>query len=49
VEYYASPGFVGESMKVFCGEGLTSGDTNLDEDEQIAFRLVKLSEICQND
>ena len=47
VEYYASPGFVGESMKVFVAEGLTSGDTNLDEDEQIAFRLVKLSEIVK--
>jgi ADP-ribose pyrophosphatase len=47
VEYYASPGFVSESMKVFLAEGLTSGDTNLDEDEQIAFRLVKLSEIVK--
>jgi ADP-ribose pyrophosphatase len=47
VEYYASPGFVSESMKVFLAEGLTAGDTNLDEDEQISFRLVKLSEILK--
>jgi len=47
VEYYASPGFVSESMKVFLAEGLTAGDTNLDDDEQIAFRLVKLSEIVK--
>ena len=47
VEYYASPGFVSESMKVFVAEGLTAGDTNMDEDEQIAFRLVKLSEILK--
>jgi ADP-ribose pyrophosphatase len=47
VEYYASPGFVSESMKVFLAEGLTAGDTNLDDDEQIAFRLVKLSEILE--
>jgi ADP-ribose pyrophosphatase len=43
-EYYASPGFLGESMKVFVAEGLVAGDTNWDEDEQIELRLVKLSE-----
>jgi ADP-ribose pyrophosphatase len=47
VEYYASPGFVSESMKVFLAEGLTAGDTNMDDDEQISFRLVKLSEILK--
>ena len=26
VEYYASPGFLGESMKVFLAEGLMAGD-----------------------
>ena len=25
VEYYASPGFLGESMKVFLAEGLVAG------------------------
>jgi len=47
VEYYASPGFLGESMKVFVAEGLIAGDTNPDDDEQIAFRLVRLSELVK--
>jgi ADP-ribose pyrophosphatase len=47
VEYYASPGFLGESMKVFLAEGLTTGQTNPDEDEQIEVRLVKLSEVLK--
>jgi ADP-ribose pyrophosphatase len=44
VEYYASPGFLGESMKVFIAEGLVAGDAHPEEDEEIEFRLVKLSE-----
>ncbi|MGC9159644.1 MAG: NUDIX hydrolase, partial [Terracidiphilus sp.] len=47
VEYYASPGFLGEAMKVFVAEGLTAGETNWDGDEQIDFRLVRLSEILK--
>ncbi len=47
VEYYASPGFLGESMKVFLAEGLIAGDAHPEEDEQIEFRLVKLSEIIK--
>ncbi len=47
VEYYASPGFLGESMKVFLAEGLTAGNTNPDEDEQIEMRLVRLSEVLK--
>ena len=43
-EYYASPGFLGESMKVFVAEGLVAGDAHPEDDEQIEFRLVKLSE-----
>jgi len=45
VEYFASPGFLGESMKVFLAEGLTAGDAHPEEDENIEFRLVKLSEL----
>jgi ADP-ribose pyrophosphatase len=45
VEYYASPGFLGESMKVFQAEGLIAGDAHPEEDEHIDFRLVKLSEL----
>lgn len=47
VEYYASPGFLGESMKVFLAEGLEPGETNLEEDENIELRLVKLSELLK--
>ncbi len=45
VEYYASPGFLGESMKVFLAEGLVAGDARPEEDELIELRLVKLSEL----
>ncbi len=47
VEYYASPGFLGESMKVFLAEGLVPGDAHPEEDEQIELRLVKLSEVLR--
>jgi len=47
VEYYASPGFLGESMKVFVAEGLVAGDAAPEEDEQIEFRLVKLNEVLK--
>jgi ADP-ribose pyrophosphatase len=47
VEYYASPGFLGESMKVFLAEGLVAGDARPEEDEKIEFRLVKLSDILK--
>ncbi len=47
VEYYASPGFLGESMKVFLAEGLEPGEAQPEEDEQIELRLVKLSEVLK--
>ena len=47
VEYFASPGFLGESMKVFLAEGLISGDARPEEDELIELRLVKLSELLK--
>jgi ADP-ribose pyrophosphatase len=47
VEYFASPGFLGESMKVFVAEGLIAGDAHPEEDEQIDFRLVRLSELLK--
>ena len=47
VEYYASPGFLGESMKVFLAEGLQPGEAHLEEDEEIELRLVKLSELLK--
>ncbi len=47
VEYYASPGFLGESMQVFLAEGLEAGDAAPEEDEKIELRLVKLSEVVE--
>lgn len=47
IEYYASPGFLGEAMKVFTAEGLVAGDAHPEADEEIDFRLVKLSDVLK--
>jgi ADP-ribose pyrophosphatase len=47
VSYFASPGFLGESMLVFLAEGLIAGAAHPEEDEQIEIRLVKLSEMLK--
>ena len=47
VEYYGSPGFLGETMKVYLAEGLMAGDAHPEDDEEIEFRLVKLSEVVK--
>jgi ADP-ribose pyrophosphatase len=47
VEYYASPGFLGESMKVFLAEDLKAGDAQPEEDEEIELRLVRLSDVLK--
>ena len=47
VEYFASPGFLGESMKVFLAEGLIPGDAHPEDDEDIELRLIKLSDILK--
>ena len=47
VEYFASPGFLGESMKVFLAEDLKAGDAQPEEDEEIELRLVRLSEVLK--
>lgn len=47
VEYYGSPGFLGESMKVFLAKGLIAGDAHPEDDEEIEFRLVKLSDVVR--
>ena len=47
VEYYASPGFLGEAMKVFVAEGLEAGDARPEEDEDIELRLVKLTDVLK--
>jgi ADP-ribose pyrophosphatase len=46
-EFYPSPGFLGEAMKIFLAEGLVAGDAHPEDDEQIEFRLVKLSEVLK--
>ncbi|MGA7342866.1 MAG: NUDIX hydrolase [Terracidiphilus sp.] len=47
VEYYPSPGFLGESMQVFLAEGLQAGKARPEEDECIELRLVKLSDVLK--
>jgi ADP-ribose pyrophosphatase len=47
VEYFASPGFLGESMKVYVAEGLVPGHPHPEEDEEIEISLVKLSDIMK--
>ena len=47
VEYFASPGFLGEAMKVFVAEGLQPGDAQPEEDEEIELRLVKMSDVLK--
>jgi ADP-ribose pyrophosphatase len=47
VKYFASPGFLAEAMNVFLAEGLVPGHARPEEDEDIEFRLVKLSEIMK--
>ena len=47
LEYWASPGFLGESMKLFLAEGLIAGEAHPEEDEKIEFRLVKLSDLLK--
>lgn len=44
-EYYASPGFVGESMLLYLAEDLFAGEARPEDDERIELRLVRLSEI----
>ncbi|HEY3704374.1 MAG TPA: NUDIX hydrolase [Terracidiphilus sp.] len=47
VRYFASPGFLGEAMNVFLAEGLVAGEAKPEDDEDIEFRLVKLSKIMK--
>jgi ADP-ribose pyrophosphatase len=47
VEYYGSPGFLGESMKVFLAEGLIAGAAHPEDDEEIELRLVKLNDAVE--
>ena len=43
LKFYASPGFVAETMAVFMATGLRSGEAQPEEDELIQIRMVPLS------
>ena len=45
--YFPSPGFLGESMRVYLAEGLIPGAAHPEDDEQIEIRLVKFSELLK--
>lgn len=47
VEYFASPGFLGEAMKIYLAEGLTTGEAHPEEDEKIEIRLIKFNDILK--
>jgi ADP-ribose pyrophosphatase len=43
--YFASPGFVGESMQVFLAQDLTQGTAQPEYDEQLEITMVPLSQL----
>ena len=45
VNYYASPGFLGERMQIFLAEDLTPGKDSPDDDEIILHRFFSLSKV----
>jgi ADP-ribose pyrophosphatase len=47
VEYYPSPGFLGETMKIFLAEELRAGEAHPEEDEEIELRLVRLFDVLK--
>lgn len=47
IRFFASPGFLGEWMQIYLAEGLTPGDAEPEEDEQIELFAVPLSEVLR--
>jgi ADP-ribose pyrophosphatase len=45
--YYASPGFLTETMTILLAEGLTQGDAAPEEDEKIEVHMMPLSEVLR--
>jgi ADP-ribose pyrophosphatase len=45
--YYASPGFLTETMTILLAEGLTLGDAAPEEDEKIDVHMTPLSEVLR--
>ncbi|HEX8711855.1 MAG TPA: NUDIX hydrolase [Terracidiphilus sp.] len=46
-QFWPSPGFVGEWMKLYLAEGLTAGDSLPEEDERIELRLVRINDVLK--
>jgi ADP-ribose pyrophosphatase len=47
VRYYASPGFLGESMQVFLAQGIRSGIAEPEADESIVIHMMPLSTVMK--
>ena len=47
LRFYASPGFVDETMDVYLAEKLIKGEAQPEEDERIAARLVPLEQVVR--
>jgi len=47
LHFYASPGFVAETMSIYLAEGLKAGMAQPEEDEVIELKLVPLSQAVQ--
>jgi len=47
VRYYASPGFLGESMQVFLAQGIRAGVAEPEADESIEVHMVPLSKMLE--
>jgi ADP-ribose pyrophosphatase len=45
--YYASPGFLTETMTILLAEGLTLGEASPEEDEKIELHMTPLSEVMR--
>lgn len=46
-QFWPSPGFVGEWMKLFVAEGLEAGESLPEEDERIELRLVRFNDVLK--
>ena len=47
VRYYASPGFLAETMQVFLAEDIRPGEAQPEEDEKISLHHIPLSELLE--
>ena len=47
MRYFASPGFVAESMEIYLATGIVAGEAQPEEDEKLEVRLVPLSQLVE--